>query len=96
MICPTMRFPRKTARRQLIVREDVHLILSYQRSAADRARAETSGIPYTIIRATQFLEFLGAIAGSSTDGNRVRLPPGPFQAKVDNERLSVDNVQSFG
>lgn len=39
----------------------------------------TSGIPYTIIRATQFMEFLGAIAASATDGNRVRLSPGPFQ-----------------
>jgi uncharacterized protein YbjT (DUF2867 family) len=38
-----------------------------------------SGIPYTIIRATQFLEFLGAIAASSADGNVVRLPPGLFQ-----------------
>ena len=40
---------------------------------------ETSGIPYTIIRSTQFLEFLGGIAASSTDGNRVRLSPGLFQ-----------------
>src|SRR4051794_8734730 len=38
-----------------------------------------SGIPYTIIRATQFLEFLRGIAESSADGNRVRLPPGLFQ-----------------
>src|SRR6202046_3017501 len=30
-------------------------------------------IPYTIIRATQFLEFLGGIADSSTDGSMVRL-----------------------
>src|SRR5215471_15760413 len=30
---------------------------------------ETSGIPYTIIRSTQFLEFLGGIAASSADGN---------------------------
>jgi len=37
------------------------------------------GIPYTIIRATQFLEFLGAIAASSTDGSTVRLSPGLFQ-----------------
>ena len=28
-----------------------------------------SGIPYTIIRATQFMEFLGGIAASSADGN---------------------------
>src|SRR5438093_878663 len=40
---------------------------------------ETSGIPYTIIRSTQFLEFLGAIAASSTDGTIVRLSPGLFQ-----------------
>jgi uncharacterized protein YbjT (DUF2867 family) len=38
-----------------------------------------SGIPYTIIRATQFLDFLGGIADSSTDGNTVRLPPVQFQ-----------------
>jgi uncharacterized protein YbjT (DUF2867 family) len=38
-----------------------------------------SGIPYTIVRATQFLEFLGGIADSSADGNIVRLPPVLFQ-----------------
>src|SRR6201992_1210490 len=38
-----------------------------------------SGVPYTIIRATQFLEFLGGIADSSADGNLVRLPPILFQ-----------------
>jgi uncharacterized protein YbjT (DUF2867 family) len=40
---------------------------------------KSSGIPYTIIRSTQFLEFLGGIAASSMDGNRVRLPPVLFQ-----------------
>src|SRR5437879_3557900 len=40
---------------------------------------ETSGIPYTIIRSTQFLEFLGAIAASSTDETMVRLSTGLFQ-----------------
>ena len=34
---------------------------------------------HTIIRATQFLEFLRAIADSSADGNKVRLPPCLFQ-----------------
>jgi len=38
-----------------------------------------SGIPYTIIRSTQFQEFLGAIAASSTQGSTVRLSPGLFQ-----------------
>ena len=32
-----------------------------------------------IIRATQFLEFLGNISASSADGNTVRLSPGMFQ-----------------
>jgi uncharacterized protein YbjT (DUF2867 family) len=40
---------------------------------------KTSGIPYTIIRSTQFLEFLRAIADSSADGNTVRISPGLFQ-----------------
>src|SRR6185295_4861042 len=31
------------------------------------------------IRSTQFLEFIGAIAASGTDGNMVRLSPGLFQ-----------------
>ena len=38
-----------------------------------------SGIPYTIIRSTQFMEFLGGIADAGTDGNVVRLSPGLFQ-----------------
>src|SRR5262249_2577739 len=38
-----------------------------------------SGVPYTTIRSTQYLEFLGGIAASGTDGNIVRIPPGLFQ-----------------
>ena len=51
----------------------------FRAKVAQEKLIEASGIPYTIIRATQFLEFLGAIAGSSTDGNVVRLSPGLFQ-----------------
>jgi uncharacterized protein YbjT (DUF2867 family) len=36
-------------------------------------------LPLTIIRSTQFLEFLGAAAASSTEGNMVRISPGLFQ-----------------
>jgi uncharacterized protein YbjT (DUF2867 family) len=32
-----------------------------------------SGIPYTIVHSTQFLEFLGGIAQSATEGQKVRL-----------------------
>ena len=40
---------------------------------------KASGVPYTIIRATQFMEFLGGIADPSADGNIVRLSPCLFQ-----------------
>ena len=38
-----------------------------------------SGVPYTIVRATQFMEFIPAIAASSVDGKVIRLSPGLFQ-----------------
>ena len=53
----------------------------------------TSGIPYTIIRSTQFMEFLGGIADSSADGNMVRLPPVLFQPiAADDVAASVAEV----
>jgi len=38
-----------------------------------------SSIPYSIVRATQFFEFLKSIADSATEGNTVRLPSVRFQ-----------------
>jgi uncharacterized protein YbjT (DUF2867 family) len=51
----------------------------FRAKVAQERLIKTSGIPYTIIRSTQFLEFLGGIAASSTDGNTIRLSPGLFQ-----------------
>jgi uncharacterized protein YbjT (DUF2867 family) len=51
----------------------------FRAKVAQEKLIETSGIPYTIIRSTQFLEFLDGIAASSADGNVVRLSPGLFQ-----------------
>ncbi len=51
----------------------------FRAKVAQEKLIETSGIPYTIIRSTQFLEFLRAIADSSADGNMVRVSPGLFQ-----------------
>ena len=45
-------------------------------------------IPFTIVRATQFFEFIGRIADSGTDGNTVRVSPALFQP------LSADDVAS--
>jgi len=41
--------------------------------------------PYTIVRATQFFEFVGAIAQSATDGQTVRLPPAMMQPIVSDD-----------
>jgi uncharacterized protein YbjT (DUF2867 family) len=38
-----------------------------------------SEIPFSIVRATQFFEFVGAIADSATDGTTVRLPDAGVQ-----------------
>ena len=51
----------------------------FRAKVAQEKLIKSSGIPYTIIRATQFLEFLRGIADSSADGNIVRLPPVLFQ-----------------
>jgi uncharacterized protein YbjT (DUF2867 family) len=48
-----------------------------------------SGVPYTIVRATQFMEFLGGIADSATTANVVRLPPVLFQP------IAADDVASL-
>lgn len=36
---------------------------------------EAASIPYTIVRATQFFEFLDRVASDATDGDTVRVPP---------------------
>src|SRR5207248_7163874 len=51
----------------------------FHAKVAQEELIKTSGIPYTIIRSTQFLEFLRGIADSSADGAIVRLSPGLFQ-----------------
>jgi len=40
---------------------------------------EESSIPYSIVRATQFFEFVNRIADAATEGNTVRVPPVRFQ-----------------
>jgi uncharacterized protein YbjT (DUF2867 family) len=51
----------------------------YRAKVAQENLIEASGLPYTIIRSTQFFEFLGAIADASTEGGVVRLPAGLLQ-----------------
>jgi uncharacterized protein YbjT (DUF2867 family) len=51
----------------------------FRAKVAQEKLIEASGIPYTIIRSTQFMEFLGRIADMGADGNTVRIAPGLFQ-----------------
>jgi uncharacterized protein YbjT (DUF2867 family) len=46
---------------------------------------KSSGAPYSIVRSTQFFEFLGRIADSATEGNVVRLPTAYVQPIVSDE-----------
>jgi uncharacterized protein YbjT (DUF2867 family) len=51
----------------------------FRAKVAQEKLIEASGLPYTIIRSTQFMEFLKGIADSGTDGNKVKVSPGLFQ-----------------
>ncbi|HEX3475730.1 MAG TPA: SDR family oxidoreductase [Kofleriaceae bacterium] len=51
----------------------------FRAKVAQENLIKSSGIPYTIIRSTQFLEFLDGIAAAGTDGDVVRISPGQFQ-----------------
>ena len=46
---------------------------------AQEMAIKAATVPYTIVRATQFFEFIGGIADSSTEGKTVLLPPALMQ-----------------
>jgi uncharacterized protein YbjT (DUF2867 family) len=67
----------------------------FRAKVAQEKLIKGSGIPYTIIRSTQFMEFLRGIADSSTDGNIVRIAPGLFQPiAADDVAANVADVAS--
>jgi uncharacterized protein YbjT (DUF2867 family) len=61
----------------------------FRAKLAQEKLIEASGVPYTIIRATQFMEFLGGIADSSAEGNTVKLPPILFQPIAANDVAAI-------
>jgi uncharacterized protein YbjT (DUF2867 family) len=50
---------------------------------------KASPIPYTIVRATQFFEFVGGIAQAATEGQTVRLSPVLMQPIVSDDVAAV-------
>lgn len=61
----------------------------FRAKVAQERLIEASGIPYTIIRSTQFLEFLGWIADGDAKGNVIGISPGLFQP------IAADDVASI-
>ncbi|MEV7678846.1 NAD(P)H-binding protein [Streptomyces sp. NPDC088341] len=51
----------------------------YRAKAAQEHVLENAPTPYSIVRATQFFEFVDAVLSWTTDGDVVRLPPTPLQ-----------------
>lgn len=51
----------------------------FRAKLAQEKLIQSSAIPNTIVRATQFFEFVGGIAQSATSGSAVRLPPALMQ-----------------
>jgi len=59
----------------------------YMRAKVNQEKLiEAGGVPFSIVRATQFFEFLGYIAASGAEGDTVRLSTAPMQP------LAADDV----
>ncbi len=61
----------------------------FRAKMAQEKLIKASPIPYTIVRATQFFEFVGGIAQSATEGDTVRLPPALMQPIVSDDVATV-------
>jgi uncharacterized protein YbjT (DUF2867 family) len=57
---------------------------------------ENSPIPYSIVRATQFFEFIPRMADLATDGCTVRFPPVLFQPVAEDDAIHVIGEISVG
>ncbi len=60
----------------------------FRAKVAQEALIKEASIPYSIVRATQFFEFIKGIADAGADGNRVRVPPVLIQP------MAADDVAS--
>jgi len=61
----------------------------FRAKLAQEKLIKASSIPYTIVRATQFFEFVGSIAQLATQGQTVRVPPVLMQP------IASDDVAAF-
>jgi uncharacterized protein YbjT (DUF2867 family) len=59
------------------------------KTAQEKLIKNSSTIPYSIVQATQFFEFLKGIADISMQGDKVHLPPMPFQPMAGDDVASA-------
>ncbi len=57
----------------------------FRAKIAQEKLIQGSSIPYSIVHATQFFEFVKSIAAAATEGNQVRLPPVLIQPMAAND-----------
>jgi uncharacterized protein YbjT (DUF2867 family) len=57
----------------------------FRAKLAQEALIKASPVPYTIVRATQFFEFVGGIAQGATEGDTVRVPAAMMQPIVSDD-----------
>src|SRR4051794_10334492 len=61
----------------------------FRAKLAQEKLIKASSVPYTIVRATHFFEFVGAIAQLATEGQTVRLPPVMMQPIASDDVAAV-------
>lgn len=61
----------------------------FRAKQAQEELIEAGGVPYTLVQATQFLEFLGGIAQSAAAGGEIRLSPAFIQPIASDDVAAV-------
>ena len=68
----------------------------FRAKLAQEEAIKAATVPYTIVRATQFFEFLGRIADSNTNGETVRIPPVLVQPEAAEDVAAALAVAAVG
>ena len=68
----------------------------FRAKLAQEEAIKAATVPYTIVRATQFFEFIGRIADSNTDGDTVRVPPVLVQPEAADDVAAALAVAAVG
>lgn len=61
----------------------------FRAKVAQEALIKAAGMPYTLVRATQFFEFVGGIAEAATEGNEVRVSPALIQPMASDDVVAA-------